>query len=106
MKAFTLIFTALLIIGCRHAAPGVVADQPAAPRDPMYDLCMTTDFSRHTDQELHACGVWLGARLPVAVATPRPPTASPPSPTTYTVIKPNGKAEFLSCYGNSCYLLP
>jgi len=86
MKAFTLIFVALLIVGCRHAAPAVVTNQTSAPRDPMYDLCMTTDFSHHTDQELHACGAWIGARQPVAGAVPRPTTALPSSPTTYTVI--------------------
>ena len=107
MKAFMLIFTALLIVGCRHAAPGVVADQPSAPRDPMYDLCMTTDFSHHTDQELHACGVWLGTRQPMnPVPAARPRTDPALSNKTYTIMTPNGQLRFMSCVDSTCMMIP
>jgi len=85
---------------------GCVPTPIKKPYDPLYDLCMTTDFSHHTDQELHACGAWLKARQPVVGAGWQQPSVETHQPKTYTIIKPNGKSDVLSCYGATCDLLP
>lgn len=76
--------------------------------DPMRELCVTTDFSHHTDKELHDCGVWLApraARYNGGQVQPRP--VQPPSSTTYSIYSNTGKLQgLLSCSGTTCTEVP
>lgn len=72
------------------------------PVDPMRALCVTTDFSHHTEKELARCSAWLGARAGGYNATVQPRRADP-SPTTYSIYSNTGKLQsLLSCYGTTC----
>ena len=95
-----LVVIALLLSAC-HRAPQQVR---YVPRDPMYDLCMTTDFSHHTDKELSDCGVWLGARAAVRGAYMASPYQSPRATQdgTLTILRPNGHMSMYSCDSGTC----
>ncbi len=95
-----LVVIALLLSAC--------AEEPlqvqSVPRDPMYDLCMTTDFSHHTDKELRDCGVWLGARAAVRgayMSAPYQPLRATQDG-SLTILHPNGHMSMYSCDSGTC----
>jgi hypothetical protein len=57
MNRWTLILLMLLLAGC-HTPPSQFP-VAARPVDPMAELCITDNFSAHTDKELAACRRWL-----------------------------------------------
>jgi len=74
---------------------GCMAPPVKQPYDPLYALCLTDDYSRHSDAELAECGRWLRQRV-------GPPTGVAPS-STYTIFGANGTTSFLSCAGQTCF---
>ena len=78
----------------------------AVPRDPMYDLCMVSDYSYHTNKEVRACGDWLRARVApwrtgIGLA-PAPAPAPAPSSGPLVIMHPNGTASMYSCDSGAC----
>ncbi len=109
-----LVVIALLLSAC-HRAPQQVRSVPGPDPDPMEKLCLVNDYSKHTDQEFADCKAWLHARVskwrtgigPVPFQTTNTPTPPiPPRSTTYTIMKPNGGVQFLSCDGTTCMTIP
>lgn len=91
----------LLIAGCQSS------DMSLVPVDPMAELCITTDFSRHTDKELRQCGAWLAPRAARYQALPQRRYRDDSEPTTYSIYSNGGKLQsLLSCSGTTCTEVP
>jgi hypothetical protein len=97
-----VLLIAVFLTGCVEQGPRAVY----VP-DPMEALCDTTDFSHHTDKELHDCGVWLAPRAARYQGFQPRPRPRDPEPTTYSIYSNTGKLQsLLSCSGTTCTEVP